>query len=166
MAAVVITELFRAYRDEIAERVASQLKSSSSPHYRQMSVPELAGRARRMVEVFVDSIGGAPGRLAAYLEDVADVRMQEGFFLGEMQGALNVLEETAWRLVVDHIVGEHQVEGLSRVTTVIGVAKDRLAQVYLERSLRAETEAVVLRRRLDALMSGTDSPAVDEADLD
>jgi hypothetical protein len=166
MPAALIAELYANRRDQIATRVAGQLKSSNAPHYRRLSVAELAQRADWLVDAFVASVAREPGRLAAYLEDVAEERREEGFLLGELQGALNVLEEIAWRLAVEHVPTEHQVEALSRVTTAIGAAKDRLARVYLERSLRAELRAEQLQRRIDVLMGGTDAPAVDEADLD
>lgn len=161
MPAALIAEVYAQRRDEIASLVAGQLKSSNAPHYQPMTARELAHRGRALVDAFIGSLAGAPGRLAAYVEEVADTRRRDGFLLGEIQGAINVLEEIAWRITVDRIPDEHQVEALSRLTTAIGAAKDRLAHVYLERSLRAETEAMQLQRRVEDLGHGADSPTVD-----
>lgn len=157
-----IADVFAMRSDEIAERLASRLKSSNGPQYREPGLPELAHRARGFVAAFVASVAGTPGRLAAHLEDVAAERDFAGFTLGEFQGALKLIEETAWRLVVEEMPAEHQIEALSRVTTAVGAAKDRLARVYLERALRAETEIEQLRRRHDAIASDTDDPTLED----
>jgi hypothetical protein len=164
MPAGLIAEVFENRSDEIAARLAALLKSSNGHHYREPSLAAVTARARGLVEAFVASVARTPGRLAAHLEDIAASRVDGGFYLGEFPGALNLLEETAWRLVVDEVPPEHQIEALSRVTSAVGAAKDRLARVYLERALRAETEAGQLRRRLDDPPRGRDSRTVEDHD--
>jgi hypothetical protein len=52
---------------------------------------------------------------------------------------------------------------LSRVTTTIGLAKDRLAQLYLAELQRQLTRVEQCERRLEALFRGTaEAPALDD----
>jgi len=166
MPAALIATVYAYRREEIATQVASLLKSSNAPYYREMRVADLSLEAAEMVAAFIDSIAGEPGQLAAYVEDVADARLTRGFLLGELQGALKVLEGAVWRLTVELVPEAHQIEAFSRITAAVSAARDRLTRVYLERSLRAETEVVQLKRRIEAGEDATDRPAVDETDPD
>jgi hypothetical protein len=109
--------------------------------YQAKNAALLWRRAERLVAAFLRSVESQPSVFIAHVDAVAEARMAEGVFLHEMQMALQILEETAWRLVVESAVPAEQIRCLGQVTCVIGAAKDRLAQLYLQRLERAESAA-------------------------
>jgi hypothetical protein len=84
-----------------------------------------------------------------FAERVASERFHAGWDIGEVQTALNVLEETIWNRVVAGVSKDDLAEALGLVTTVVGAAKDTLARTYV--SLATEKHVPTLD--LNALFS-------------
>ncbi len=106
--------------------------------------------ARRHLQHYEDSIPGVTsGRLEAllrfairsirerrvdgiekYMGQITTERFNAGFDLGEVQSAINVLEEAIWKLIMQERNPAEQIDELGLVGTVFGAAKDTLARTY------------------------------------
>lgn len=145
---------------ELSETVIARLNTSGAVHYQSMDGHVLQGRVESLVDTFVKSVQRRPAVFMSYIEQVAEERISEGFFLHEIQVALQILEEKSWLLVVENVPLENQVRCLSQITGTIGAAKDQLAHVYLQHLEKAEMNAAMYRWRLEELAKGTDSGPV------
>ena len=70
---------------------------------------------------------------------LARERFDAGFDLWEIQTAINVLEESIWRRIIQELPPAEFAEALGLVSTVLGVGKDMLARTYV--SLASKTKA-------------------------
>ena len=80
--------------------------------------------------------------LTAHIEKVAKERFAAGYDLSEVQTAINVLEETIWKAIVEHVGTKDLATSLGLVSTVIGAAKDQLARTWVELASRTRTTAI------------------------
>ncbi|MFH2052952.1 MAG: hypothetical protein ABIK96_10850 [bacterium] len=144
-------------RDEISSAVFSRLHDSTAVHYRQADQDLLHGRADRLVEAFLEALPGKPGIFIDYIGEIARERIGEGFALREIQLALSILEDQAWKLVAAVVPAGDQVAALGMVTTIIGAAKDQLANVYLQEMLDMRGRMASLGLAPETLAGGTDS---------
>jgi hypothetical protein len=158
----MLYEVMSRNEAKLTAGVTQRLKSSGALHYKLMEEVVLKSRAEDLVEAFINSIKEKPDRLKNYLTRIAEERISEGIFLHEIQIVLQILEEKAWKLVVDFVPQSEQIRCLSYITGTIGTAKDQLAQIYLQHLEKAELKAAFLQRRLDEIAKGTVSDPVDE----
>jgi hypothetical protein len=153
------TRLYRLLaekREDLALEIVRRLRSSGTLHHRELAADNLEERANGLVLSLLRSLKEKPREFSSYVEQIAEERISEGFFLHEMQIALQILEERAWKVVADQAVPADQIGFLGCITRTIGGAKDQLAHVYLQQLERAEVKAALLQQRLDRLSSGTD----------
>ena len=87
-----------------------------------------------------------------YTESIAKERFSAGFYLYEVQTAINELEEAIWKRVFKEIEPENLAEALGIVSTVLGAGKDALARTYV--SLASKTKVSSLD--LHALFKGSE----------
>jgi hypothetical protein len=152
-----ISSFLSGSREEIIEAEVHGLRELHAPHYEDIDLNELQLRAVRLVESFLTSLTAGPASFVEYLQSVAQERFHEGFFLEEIQSALNILGEKVWKIVAEGVPEGHQVEYLGRVSAIVGAAKDELARVYTEKLRRAESRVALLQHQLEELFAGTDS---------
>jgi hypothetical protein len=117
----------------LADELADALKHAAAPHYDSVDDKTLHARTRRLVDAFVVALDHGPTSFVAYVRQMTEERIGEGYYLREIQTALSLLEERMWRMVVAEAPINEFVSQLGCVTSVIGKAKDELASVYLER---------------------------------
>ena len=164
MHANIISFLNRS-REEIIEAEIRGLRELHAPHYQDIDLNAVQLRAIRLVESFLASLKAGPASFVEYMDSVARERFQEGFFLDEIQAALNILGEKVWEIVAYRAPLKERVNYLGQVSGTIGAAKDQLAHVYTEKFKRAESRAAALQSRLDELFAGTVSgPDMGEED--
>jgi hypothetical protein len=162
-----LSEIMHRQRDDLIETVAQRLHKSTATHYRSLDTDLLRSRSERLVDTFLTSLAGAPGNFGRYIREITEERISEGFFLEEIQTALNILEERAWQIAVRDTAEAGAADlsrNLSLITGTIGAAKDQLALVYLEHKERAESRAARLEAKLQELFKGTDAPPLLEDD--
>ncbi|HET8529448.1 MAG TPA: hypothetical protein VFL60_11085 [Gaiellaceae bacterium] len=105
------------------------------------------GEVGRRLEVLFDALVDA-GRtndvhaIVEYARTVARVRFAAGYGLGDVQVAVNALEEATWKCVLAQVPPEEAAEALRVVSTVLGLAKDALAQEYVRLACEARAPAV------------------------
>ena len=160
-------ELMHGRRDDLIETVVRRLRSSTAPHYQNLDPDLLRGRSERLVDTFLTALDDAPADFVRFIRRISEERISEGFFLPEIQTALNILEERAWQVAAAEAPAgdaEALVRDLGLITGTIGAAKDQLARIYLQRKEQAESRADRLQARLDELFKGTDAPPLVEDD--
>ncbi len=158
-----ISSLLSGRREKIIAAEIRGLRELHAPHYEDIDLNELQLRAIRVVEFFLASLTAGPASFVEYLQSVAQERFREGFFLEEIQSALNILGEEVWKIVAEEAPVDNRVEYLGQVSSTIGAAKDQLAQIYTEKFRRAESRAAALQGQLDQLFVGTVSgPDIDD----
>ena len=89
--------------------------------------------------------------LTDYTRDIARKRFDSGYSLYEVHTAINVLEETIWRHIINHLHPLELAEALGLVSTALGAGKSTLANAYV--SMASQTKAPSLD--LSALFKGT-----------
>jgi hypothetical protein len=147
-----LIELLEKDRARIVEEAGAALTRSSLAHYREAG--HAAGR-ERLDRLFQLTLEGIRDRslvpVMEYMIEVADERFHAGYAIREVQIAINVLEEAIWNHVVADVPPGELAEALGLVSTVLGAAKDSLAQAYV--SLATKSKAPSLD--LSALFEGT-----------
>jgi hypothetical protein len=80
--------------------------------------------------------------IAEYAARLARERHAAGIELGEVQTAINVLEEAIWHAVLTELPAEQQGEALGVVGTILGTVKDRLACAYVSLATSQSTRTL------------------------
>jgi hypothetical protein len=127
-----LNQLLEQEADAIVGEATAVLERTRLQHYSRDGVAESGDRLRRLFELLRQSIAGrelAP--VIEYMKTVAAERFQAGYEIREVQMAINVLEETVWKHVVDHVSPGELAQSLGLVSTVLGAAKDSLAREYV-----------------------------------
>jgi len=89
----------------------------------------------------------------AHADAIASARQQTGHDLGELQQAINSLEEQIWSAVIDDAPVSEQGYILGVTSTVLGAIKDRLACNYVSRAAAKPMHTL----RIEELFRGTES---------
>lgn len=146
-----VVALLEAHGDQIIATASETLDRSRLPHYIE------AGQAvghERLQRLFDLTVAGIRDRDLApvidYMSTVANDRFHAGYAIREIQIAINVLEETIWHTIVEHMPPAELAQALGLVATVLGAAKDSLAREYV--SLAGKTKSPSLD--LSALFRG------------
>ena len=69
--------------------------------------------------------------IVSYIDKMAEKRFESGFELQEVQTAINVMEESIWKLILEQLPKEEQPKALGLVSSIIGSGKDTLARTYV-----------------------------------
>ena len=145
-------------RQALTEVVCARVRSGSGPHYREVEPELLRTRCTQLVEAFADSAAGDASAFVAYIRRIAEERLGEGYHLEEIQAVLGILEEQLWQLCERRFAERASLlAALRRTSSIVGLAKDQLACVYLEHKRRADARVDQLQRRIDELFKGTDA---------
>lgn len=70
--------------------------------------------------------------IAAYLEEIAPKRFALGYELFEVQTAINILEESLWKNIVDKVDAKERMNALLTSQQILCTAKSTLAKSYVE----------------------------------
>ncbi len=147
-----LNELLDVRRGEILEDALANLERSALTHYTAAG----AHSRRRWLEALFDRAADSMRErnllpLHGHVDRIAHERFVSGFDITEVQASFNALEEALWRAFVAEVPAEELVEDLAMVGTVLGRAKDRLAEVYVRLATQHHTPAL----DVDALFDGT-----------
>ena len=91
--------------------------------------------------------------IQAYAHALAGERFRAGYNIGEVQTAMNALEEAIWTQILRQRENIDLAHSLGLVTTVLGTAKDVLARTYV--SLASDMAAPTMN--LNAVFDGPGS---------
>ncbi|HET8646782.1 MAG TPA: hypothetical protein VFO85_14905 [Vicinamibacteria bacterium] len=147
--------LTRLDASELTDALFDGLRGARNTHYETMEGADLCHRCWRLVEAFVASMDKGPSVFVDYVRRITDERIDEGFYLPEIQQALSLLEARAWHIVTARSSIGTLVGHLSVVTGTIGAAKDELARVYLAHRQRAQADLAL--QHTSRLFEGTEA---------
>jgi hypothetical protein len=146
-----LLQLLDEQAHDIVDEANSVIVRSRLPHYEEVGAAESERRLQALYDLTRQSIRErnlVP--MIDYMQGTARERYQTGFELREVQIAVNVLEETIWKRVAEHLPPDQLAEALGLVSTVLGAAKDALARSYV--SLAGQSKAPSLN--LSAIFKG------------
>lgn len=139
----------------IVEEAAAALDRSRLAHYREAG--HAVGR-ERLEYLYLLTVQSIRDRtlvpVTDYMAEVADDRFHGGYAIREVQIAINVLEETIWNHIVTEASPGELAEALGLVSTVLGAAKDRLAQVYVSLASQSKAPSLDLSSLFEGRTSG------------
>lgn len=125
---------------EILDTACQSLSRAKLKHYNCSEDSENRLRLQKLLELTVECISRKKLLpVMKYMEDTARNRYYGGFDFSEVHSAINVLEETIWNKINSSMPPEELGEALGLVSTVLGAAKESLAQTYI--SLASKTKA-------------------------
>lgn len=142
--------LLESTRDEIIAEAAAT--AGRTPHYSVAGEAETTARLDILFDTLVAAVEQRDlTEVLLYARRLAAARFAAGYDLAEVQVAINALEEAVWRRIFAAASPAEVGESLRLASTVIGAAKDVLAQTYV--SLASGGSQVDVA----ALFAGTDS---------
>lgn len=125
-----IETLLESKRGEILAEAATTARRA--PHYAAAGKAEIVDRLDVLFDTLVDAVDRRNlTDVLRYARRLAAARFPAGNDLGEVQVAINALEEAVWRRIVADVSPDDLGESLRVVSTVLGAAKDALAQTYV-----------------------------------
>ena len=123
----------------------------SRTRYEAAGEDEIRRRFERLYDELLAAVSSRDrGVIVEYGRRLAAERFESGYDLSEVQSAFNALEVAAWSTLCAHLQPEDLALSLGLVSTVLGAAKDALAQAYV--SLASRTHVPSLD--LSALFTG------------
>jgi len=150
-----------AERQVLKEALLNQVHHSSAPHYRNAELEPLRRRCGTLVDKFLEAVAGSPASFVEYVTGIAGARYDEGFGLDEIQMALNIFEEYAWKVCAHKVEDKEQLlKDLSLVTGIFGTAKDQLAREYLKQKDNVLSVARVFIEQVEELTGGMETTAI------
>jgi hypothetical protein len=129
--------------DILAEAAAT---AGRTPHYGAAGEVETTARLDVLFDTLVDAVERRDlTDVLRYARRLAAARFAAGYDLAEVQVAINALEEAVWRRIFAAATPDELGESLRLVSTVLGAAKDVLAQTYVSlASDRPEVDVAAL----------------------
>lgn len=142
-------------RTDILSDAHERLSRATPQHYRQDGGRSTLQRLSDLFDTTTACVHDRDlSRMTRVVDELAHERYAHGYAIAEVQTAINTLEEAVWvRLVEAHRPDSDVAADLAAISTVLGVAKDRLAQVYVALASRTHAPTV----DLTALAAGTAS---------
>ncbi|MBU0755903.1 MAG: butyrate kinase [Planctomycetes bacterium] len=153
-----IYRLLNPHRDALIQAEIQGLRERHAPHYLGIDLQALGHRSVRLINAFLSSLEEGPVHFVRYIDRIAEERFSEGYFLEEIQIALNILAEKVWEITLREVPCWERDKALARISGTVGAAKDQLARVYFKKMERSGTRMAWLEDRLNELSTGTISP--------
>jgi hypothetical protein len=127
---MTVTQFLEAEREGIlAEAVVA---ASAAPRY---GVAELGARLAALFDELVAAVDARDlTSIIEYARHLARARWSAGYDIAQVQVAINALEEAVWLRIFESAPQPLVGEALRLVSTVLGAAKDALAQEYVEQA--------------------------------
>lgn len=143
-------ELLDATRSRILDDAVES--AARAPHYATAGEPETRARLERLFDELLTAVRREDlTSIVEHAERIAAERFAAGYGLGEVQVAMNALEEAVWQRLFAVLEPGQLGEALRLVSTALGAAKDALARSYVSLATGAGRHAI----DLSALFSGT-----------
>lgn len=139
-------------RDAVLDRSGAEVARRRLPHYEEAGAAEVASRLAHLYDAVATSAAARNLDAAlAHAHEVASERQHSGHGLGEVQRAINALEEQLWLAIVEDVPAPSQGHVLGVVSTILGALKDRVACDYLAAATPSRPKTL----RIDELFKGT-----------
>ncbi|MFI5211978.1 MAG: hypothetical protein ACHQIH_03775 [Ignavibacteria bacterium] len=101
------------------------------PHYKQLSGEVIRFRLLKLFQALVKSIEvNSCDAMVTFMDKVSDERFEVGFELNEVQTAINILEESLWKMISEFVDDDKKTNAMKQVSCLLGKAKEELANEY------------------------------------
>ena len=101
------------------------------PHYKQIDPDQLKLRFKRLFDALVNCIEtNKIDALSKFMKQVSRERFEAGYELGEVQIAINTLEESMWRKSTELVDSDKQILAMKEVSKLLCRAKQILLSEY------------------------------------
>lgn len=147
-----IIALLRSEQEAIVDEALDALDRAHLAHYAAADAQERRSRLEHLLTLVVDCIEARD--LVPMIDHAAQVgtdRFHAGYGIAEVQTAFNVLEESLWHFVVNHVPADELAESIGLVTTVLGAGKDALARTYVSLASRSHVPTLDLTALFQAI---------------
>jgi ABC-type anion transport system duplicated permease subunit len=127
-----LIELLKKTPDQILLEATDSLVRTNLEHYHPLKPENVRARLANLyfkVQECVKADNDQP--MINFIHKVAEERLQEGFYIYEVQAAINILEESLWHQIVKEIIPEEQANALENIQGLLCVAKRELARTYI-----------------------------------
>lgn len=147
-----LSRVLRVRREEVVEAATIAMARSRIRHYAEPSRIEIRSRLENVYARVVDAVERRDvGSICAYARRLADERYEMGYDLGEVQTALNTLEEELWQTILRDLPSADYAEALAVVSSVLGAAKDALAREYVTLAARHRAPSLDVGRLFEGV---------------
>ena len=149
-----LTELLETSQAPVIDEAVEAMERAHLPHYQDSGAGVTRERLQHLHSLVMECLAKRDlGPICEYADALATERFAEGFDVGEVQTAFNVLEEAIWHVVVPQLPRDELAEDTGLIGTVLGAGKDALARKWV--SLATSRHVATLD--LSALFAGTRS---------
>jgi hypothetical protein len=125
--------LLEAERETVLAEAART--AARVPRYAAAGADETTARLDVLFETLLSAVESRDlTDVVDYARGLGTARSAAGYDLGEVQVAINALEEAVWLRIFESAPQPLVGEALRLVSTVLGAAKDALAQEYVEQA--------------------------------
>lgn len=137
---MLLYDFLHQHMQEILTDACSSMRSAHAKHYEVEGPEPTLQRLKALFTLTARAVKERNlGPMVAHAERIAQERFTAGFDLWEVQTAFNVLEESMWKHIIQHLPPAEYAEALGLVGTILGAGKDVLARKYV--SLASHTNA-------------------------
>lgn len=145
-------ELIKAieqHHDELIETACNRLQKLYGSHYEMIDYECHVEREEMFLNALLDGLRSqTPDSFLVFVDELSEIRSEEGYSLEEFQEAFNVVEDNLWDMLRTEYSGDDAlVAMLLLISHVFRQAKDHLSRVYMNKALAAERELEHLRKK-------------------
>jgi hypothetical protein len=132
-------------RGSVVDAACASLRHSRT-RYESAGPEETRQRIETLYGKLLEALSSRDlGSVLDYARKLAAERFESGYDLSEVQGAFNALEEAAWTELCARLEPNSLGLSLGLVSTVLGAAKDALAQQYVSLASQARAQSLDVR---------------------
>jgi hypothetical protein len=137
------------HKNELVIRVCNRLQKFSHSHYETISFEQHQEREELFLNVILEKLGQDNSEsLTHYIKHLVEQRSNEGYNLGEIEEAFDIVEDTLWEMLVKYCPLEQSlIEVLSTVRKLFHEIKNSVAQFFLQDALTAQKQFENIRRK-------------------
>lgn len=144
---MTVIELLEKRTDKILKEALESISRSHLEHYEKTDKKHLEERFRNLLQFTIRCLKEKKlMHINEYAEKLGQERFSSGYGLREVQIAINILEEVVWKEIVKEIRPENLAQALGLVSTVLGSAKDTLAQTYVSLASKTRSASLDLKK--------------------
>jgi hypothetical protein len=123
-------------RADLLAAAEERVLRAGLPHYDAAHRQDTVDRLERLLDVVINTCRDRRAdHVLGHADALVEARLATGVELREVQTAVNILEETLWHSITEHVAVTEQPLALGLVSTVLGAIKDRVAQDYLSHTV-------------------------------
>ncbi len=144
---MTVIELIEQYSGPILQEASKSIARAHLEHYEKAGKKIVEERFKKLLE---HTLRCMKEKRLIYIEDyakgLAQERFSAGYDLREVQVAINVLEEAVWKVIVKNMPPDQLAEALGLTATILGSAKDTLAQTYVSLASKTKSASLDLKK--------------------